>query len=162
MHTVTVLSLVSIMVLSAGWAKRQSFSPREQFPLWYSRHTYTQKDMELPTNPAQYLHIQENSHVEHRTCFVYLSLYAKYIKYDSSNLYFVTILGVYLQKPIKLKNAWDLKFNKYIRCHKIVFLLLYKTYQVSLGLPHCNFLLYQTQDLFRYIKSNSCLIRTER
>lgn len=42
MHTVTVLSLESIMALSPAWAKRQSFSPREQFPLWYSRHTCKQ------------------------------------------------------------------------------------------------------------------------
>lgn len=42
MHTVTVLSLESIMALSPAWAKRQSFSPREQFPLWYSRHTWKQ------------------------------------------------------------------------------------------------------------------------
>jgi len=39
MQTVTVLSLVSIMALSAGWANRQSFSPLLQLPRWYSRHT---------------------------------------------------------------------------------------------------------------------------
>ena len=43
MHTVTVLSLVSIIVLSDGWAKRQSFSPRVQLPRWYSRHTWSTK-----------------------------------------------------------------------------------------------------------------------
>lgn len=56
MQTVTVLSVVSIMGLSLGWAKRQSVSPLAQLPRWNSRHTWGRGErgalwQELSRNP---------------------------------------------------------------------------------------------------------------
>lgn len=60
---------MSIIVLSAGCAKRQSVSPRAQFPRWNSLHTYAQNNTRCRGTARRNLKGQGVSHASKRqTC----------------------------------------------------------------------------------------------
>lgn len=65
------------MGLSLGWAKRQSVSPREQFPRWNSLHTCTHKEkwhQQESFRPVTLLGLHENT-CNYRNICICVSVY---------------------------------------------------------------------------------------